>query len=468
MSKKTWILISCLVLSLTLGLGGSLAYLTDSDTKVNTFSMGDVDIKVEEDFQQDAELKPGVTVTKKAQIVNEGNNDAFVWMTVAVPAEVDPGCHAGVTAADENGKFDISNKYVTLKFKAEEQNSPYALLGIKPGPAEGQFGEGDFVWYYTATDAEGKEYHIYTYVYMNVLKVGESTDNMLESVTLNPFVNKIEGNYYYVENGVTTAIDYNLNDLEIIVTGHAIQAEGFGGNFEAAYKAYGQQWGEFEVKTEDGGESVPATEVSNVEELVAAINKGGKIRLTADIAVKSYLAITNNVDIDLNGNDLSRIDGRTLFFVDDENAELLIRGEGNITTERGEAVYVRAGVAKIEGGTFTGDSIHHVYVQGTGRAEIFGGTFHLVNKDELGLGYVLNKYDADRATTSIKVFGGDFLNWNPANNGAEGAGTNFVGEDSIVVSRTDDEDTWYIVWHKDNEVPEDWTQVYPVIPEDGE
>ena len=52
MSKKTWILISCLVLSLTLGLGGSLAYLTDTDTRVNTFTMGGVDIKLEEEFQE--------------------------------------------------------------------------------------------------------------------------------------------------------------------------------------------------------------------------------------------------------------------------------------------------------------------------------------------------------------------------------------------------------------------------------
>ena len=85
MSKKTWILISCLVLSLTLGLGGSLAYLTDRDADVNVFTMGNVDIELVEDFTQGSELIPGVKINKDAHIENTGKNDAWVWMTVAIP-----------------------------------------------------------------------------------------------------------------------------------------------------------------------------------------------------------------------------------------------------------------------------------------------------------------------------------------------------------------------------------------------
>ena len=76
MSKKTWILISCLVLSLTLGLGGSLAYLTDSDTKVNTFTMGNVDITLNENFQQGSQFVPGKDIEKEAWIENTGSNEA--------------------------------------------------------------------------------------------------------------------------------------------------------------------------------------------------------------------------------------------------------------------------------------------------------------------------------------------------------------------------------------------------------
>ena len=69
------------------GPGRSLAYLTDTDTKVNTFTMGNVKIEVEENFPN-KELRPGMEVTKEAKITNRGTNPAYVWMTVAIPDEV--------------------------------------------------------------------------------------------------------------------------------------------------------------------------------------------------------------------------------------------------------------------------------------------------------------------------------------------------------------------------------------------
>uniref|UniRef100_UPI0040579AC0 pectate lyase-like adhesive domain-containing protein n=1 Tax=Alistipes sp. TaxID=1872444 RepID=UPI0040579AC0 len=39
-----------------------------------------------------------------------------------------------------------------------------------------------------------------------------------------------------------------------------------------------------------------------------------------------------------------------------------------------------------------------------------------------------NKQDRDRSTTTILIYGGTFKNFNPANNAAEGANTNFVAE----------------------------------------
>jgi len=45
MSKKTIALVLCMVLALTLGLGNTLAYLTDSDADVNVMTLGNVDIE---------------------------------------------------------------------------------------------------------------------------------------------------------------------------------------------------------------------------------------------------------------------------------------------------------------------------------------------------------------------------------------------------------------------------------------
>ena len=81
--NRKWLMVIALVLSLTMAISGTLAYLTDRDTVENVFTMGNVDIEVEEVFP-DGNIKPGVTVNKDAKITNEGSNPAWVWMTVSV------------------------------------------------------------------------------------------------------------------------------------------------------------------------------------------------------------------------------------------------------------------------------------------------------------------------------------------------------------------------------------------------
>lgn len=88
------------------------------------------------------------------------------------------------------------------------------------------------------------------------------------------------------------------------------------------------------------------------------------------------------------------------------------------------------GTLIIEDGTFVGN-ISAVYVH-EGKAEIKGGTFSIVQTETEGDPYrfLLNCYDSNRQAgkASIVVTGGTFENFNPADNAAEGAGTNFVDE----------------------------------------
>lgn len=207
MSKKTWILISCLVLSLTLGLGGSLAYLTDTDTKINTFTMGDVKIEVEENFPN-KELRPGMEVTKEAKITNKGTNPAYVWMTVAIPDEV---------------------KDFVL---------PLWATGVVEYTADGVPTE--------TTDVSGNKYKLYTVLVDDngqALQPGASTQNLLGKIKMTGNVDYEDGKFYKVEAGVRTPINYDLNKLRVVVTGYAIQADGFG-NVVEAYNAYNNQWGD--------------------------------------------------------------------------------------------------------------------------------------------------------------------------------------------------------------------------------
>ena len=87
--NRKWVLVIALVLSVAAATAGTLAYLTDRDTVENAFTMGNVDIEVEEVFPEEgAPIEPGQEVNKDAKIVNEGTNPAWVWMTVSVPEEL--------------------------------------------------------------------------------------------------------------------------------------------------------------------------------------------------------------------------------------------------------------------------------------------------------------------------------------------------------------------------------------------
>ena len=111
------------------------------------------------------------------------------------------------------------------------------------------------------------------------------------------------------------------------------------------------------------------------------------------------------------------------------------------------AVDVRGGNLVINGGKFVGN-ISAVYVY-EGSAEINGGEFSIQQLSEFAdERYTLNCYDdnykANKA--SIIVTGGSFMNFNPADNGAEGPATSFVAEgyESVAVDNADGSVTYTV------------------------
>lgn len=98
--KKT--LIAAIVLLLVLLIGGAVAYFTDTDDKTNTFTLGNIDIVLEEEFNKDdaKNIMPGDTVEKKPKVANEGKNNAYVFLEVVEP------CYEGETIFDfETNEF---------------------------------------------------------------------------------------------------------------------------------------------------------------------------------------------------------------------------------------------------------------------------------------------------------------------------------------------------------------------------
>ncbi len=111
------------------------------------------------------------------------------------------------------------------------------------------------------------------------------------------------------------------------------------------------------------------------------------------------------------------------------------------------AVWARnGGVVNIYGGTFIGDGVgtatselHQdlIYASGGSKINIYGGTFSSRTDD-----WLLNEQDNKG---EIVVYGGTFVNWNPADNVSEGPDTSFLAEGYSVIVETKGEDTYYTV-----------------------
>ena len=206
--NRKWIMVIALVLSLSMATAGTLAFLTDRDTVENTFTMGSVSIDLEETFTQDSAIKPGQTVNKDAWIVNDGQKDAWVWMTVSVPE----GLKDYITPNWANG------------FQATAE-SPVVVDGMA-------------VW---------------TVLVNEPLEYGQKTENILDSVTLSPYVDYQGGEYVVVTtddagNVKTEKLaDLTDNKLNVVVKAYAIQTDGIA-TVADAYDDYAGQWGE-EVET---------------------------------------------------------------------------------------------------------------------------------------------------------------------------------------------------------------------------
>lgn len=202
-----------------------------------------------------------------------------------------------------------------------------------------------------------------------------------------------------------------------------------------------------EVDEWENGEATVNTSavVSTEEELVAAIANGGAIALAKDIPVSSFLNITKDVVLNLNGHNI--VAPKTGFGV--AAGTLTINGEG--TVDAGEqAVWVYGADANviINGGHFVGsknEASDVIYVNGANsKVTINGGKFEALVETTESFGatqYSLLNLSDSATGASIVVYGGSYKNFNPANNVSEGANTNFVALGYASVSNGE----WYEV-----------------------
>ena len=173
--------------------------------------------------------------------------------------------------------------------------------------------------------------------------------------------------------------------------------------------------------------------------LTFAAMEGGSFTLEEDLVLKEPVIVPAREDPrPRSGRSYHRF--RTTPWDGNVNWSVVSVLGGNLTIKNGtvqswgNGVYgmdVRnGGHVVIESGTYLG-YLDAVYVH-TGTVEIKGGTFDLVKTDEYpdwGTNYLINCLDANykNGTAKVIITGGTFVDFDPANNRAEGRGYELRG-----------------------------------------
>ena len=247
----------------------------------------------------------------------------------------------------------------------------------------------------------------------------------------------------FVKNGENTSAK-----REISVTGGTFSSD------VSAYVAKGY------VQNENGtveqlGETNAVAKVGDtyyktLADAVAAVQNGDTITLLKDVDLGNTVTVANKtVTLNMAGKTIyntkdlwdSKLNAWSLISVR-ENGNLTITGDGTLKAKADDcyALDTQEGSAKltVENGTVIGN-ISAIYAF-LGEVTINGGSYSIqqlnTNNVQDGYGLTINCYDLNykEKTAKITVTGGYFAHFDPANNSAEGAGTNFVADGYVSVT----------------------------------
>lgn len=212
-----------------LAVGGTLAYFTDSDAKVNTFKVGNVDIQLNEDFGDNdpstpEELNPTTgknedgtiknAVTKKVTVENTGSKPAYVRVHIAIPQILDDGADT----------FDASSNLLHFNYAKDS-------VGEKKwdwSKTAGAVYEGD--WNYYETQIDGITYNVYVVTHEEALAPGAETGEAIHQVYLDAEA---------TNEDVAEATAVLGANWQILVLAEGTQIEGFANAYDALNTAFG-------------------------------------------------------------------------------------------------------------------------------------------------------------------------------------------------------------------------------------
>ena len=256
MKKKITAIFLCVALVAIAIVGASLAYFTDTDSAKNTFTVGNVKIKllesslhrenagvangvtsdselwsdlvkegsgntskykagdtfytdaqIEENAEtytcEDVQLIPGRSYHKMPYVKNVGKNDAYIRIRVMIPADLD-------TAVLN------SSMYTSSAMDKKEFTMAVDQTGT--------------------VDREGRKYNVYTFTRIDSLAPGEMTYwNVWGTIHMDTTVTSAQSEALFGETGT-----YPNGVFPVLVEADAIQAEGFA-DATAAFDAFDKQ-----------------------------------------------------------------------------------------------------------------------------------------------------------------------------------------------------------------------------------
>ena len=261
MKKKITAIFLCVALVAIAVVGASLAYFTDTDNETNTFTVGNVKIKLIEkqrnedgtelvDFDQNKKLYPIVGsaqndkkdkfgmptsknyVDKMVTIANTGSEDAYIRAYFAIPSALDDGYetfNAGMNVLH----FNFGNKVA-------EDGTVTSTYGNE------WIWQHDGKWNYYETTIAGIKYNVYYADYSAIVAAGATTEQLVQGVYLDKSFNMKDGVPYAFDKAFDVDEGWDWNKVSCPVYAVACQAAGFdnaSAAIDAAFGANYNPWG---------------------------------------------------------------------------------------------------------------------------------------------------------------------------------------------------------------------------------
>lgn len=348
MKKSTLFMIVSVVLALTLSLGGTLAYLTDTDYDTNVMVLGNIDIEQHEtgrdgkDFQQNQMLLPLVDFTsakddngfrtaenyinKIVTVENVGNHAAYVRTFIALPlytyegqdieAAYDNVLHfngypKGYGINTDNAQHKGASRVPQADGTYIEVENQWSWGNSTTAPVwPGNVKDG---WNKFITKINDKDYEVYVVTHLTALEPNATTAPNLVGLYLDSNVD-FNGDYYTYEGKKIAGL--KPGTVEVLVATQAVQYDsGWGDAFNALNTAFYVPAADKHPWTDEAVAKQPIS-VNNAEELKAALATEAKditVILNADVTYDVAAwdnnamggSITEEINIIGNGNTLT-------------------------------------------------------------------------------------------------------------------------------------------------------------------